>query len=650
MRLDSMQRGAQSVIGELFRAEESWKAADESDCKHAIFGGTGRRLRTAASAPPSQLRSGGLTDLAGDGGFAFQPSVREKAPAVAACGSSLKTTAPQAIPRFEEELLSCEEDRRNQREDCRAAIFDSLRRLRNREPIPTVAVGGVSSSAVSAPLADAGETDQLGLASLVTLPATWGTEAPRNVEAPTQRRRLRGAGAAPSRDSQLLGGRLRKSPSEKILALQQQARRSRGAGVPPPKSQLLGGTFQPPRQLKIPSLAQAGPEHRSAVPNRTAGGKPDQIEAQPPSGTTSVLQTLSPTGVGSPSVGAAPEGTAKPSTARSAEVLLTARQKERGGPSPSADDAKRWAELPAPEGPCHLGRNGSPIPGRCVGQTRGPSTIASTPRCATSRRSPRGCSSTASTSEAGTAVTPVVSGASTPRTPGPAAAGASSGVAEGLGSFRLRRYSSGGACGGGCGGCGSAYSAAEGCGAFGGTNTAPLTPRRGAGMACGGSVSFGPPPEQRHAAGGNTWRSLAELLRRQTLAADELAAIDGFCYEAEAAEQALADRWQAEREKEEAVCAVSCPLRPSRRLICLRHMERCSARIQDYSMATKLKEEASRLEVEERARNAALRERRWARLDQDLKKKQQLGEVQLAENLYQRLWQRIYDGELPWPV
>lgn len=250
-----------------------------------------------------------------------------------------------------------------------------------------------------------------------------------------------------------------------------------------------------------------------------------------------------------------------------------------------------------------------PGPGRCTAASarRCAPTAAITPRprAAATARSPRPGSTVASavpTPDAGSGVaTPAVSGPNTPRVAGVAAA------------------------------------------------ASPRPPTSWVKAHCGsvaGSVSLGPASE-RHDGGALLWRPLAESIARQALSDDELAVLTRFHIGAQEEEDALSTRLQEEQQKEAAACAALYPLRPSPRLLCLQQMERNSARARDYKLAMQLKAEVSQQEDEERSRHAAERMRRVARLMQDLKKKQRLAERQLANKLYQRLWQLIYDGKLP---
>eukprot|EP00928_Gymnodinium_smaydae_P021169 TRINITY_DN18239_c0_g8_i1.p1 TRINITY_DN18239_c0_g8~~TRINITY_DN18239_c0_g8_i1.p1 ORF type:complete len:467 (-),score=123.13 TRINITY_DN18239_c0_g8_i1:41-1441(-) len=143
------------------------------------------------------------------------------------------------------------------------------------------------------------------------------------------------------------------------------------------------------------------------------------------------------------------------------------------------------------------------------------------------------------------------------------------------------------------------------------------------------------------------WRSLAESLRDRVpaLHAEALAVLAAFVAEAEAEERAFDAKLAAE---EEAASATLVPKFGPRVLDARRKLEACVRR-QDYREAARLRDDIRRMEQEEMRRYEELLRQRRAKLMVAGRARAQIATEALQRELSERLWERIYLGELPTP-
>lgn len=165
------------------------------------------------------------------------------------------------------------------------------------------------------------------------------------------------------------------------------------------------------------------------------------------------------------------------------------------------------------------------------------------------------------------------------------------------------------------------------------------------------------PPEARGAApsgprdDGYSWRPMLEVMDLQVTDEDGRRVLDDFRQLAESEEKRLAERLLAEREKREEALRRTVPATPkfSSALLNLRQTCQASAKRKDYAKAAQLRNEADRLETEERARHEQIMGEKESVLGAKLAQEEWAAAVKQAKSLYEQLWQRAYEGQIALP-
>lgn len=144
------------------------------------------------------------------------------------------------------------------------------------------------------------------------------------------------------------------------------------------------------------------------------------------------------------------------------------------------------------------------------------------------------------------------------------------------------------------------------------------------------------------------WRDLVEVFEQQELAPAVREVLDEFKHHAESEELVLDQGLSNTRASKEALCQRNAmKLKPSRELLNLRKIEKTLANKKAYTQASKVRDEADRMEGREREQLALELQRRLAVLDAALRQSEDAAARSLRKQLYEEIWCLAYDEKLP---
>lgn len=142
------------------------------------------------------------------------------------------------------------------------------------------------------------------------------------------------------------------------------------------------------------------------------------------------------------------------------------------------------------------------------------------------------------------------------------------------------------------------------------------------------------------------WRTLSQRWAAAVLSEAERDSLVEFCAFAEAEEQRLALQRQSLRESQESKI-VGQSFKNSQTYLNLRKKQQMAARSKDYSAAASFKQDADKLDAEERAKHSIEIERRLGQLKAKFCTEDASAIAKQDLELYQRFHELVYEGILP---